>query len=230
MVSTAGALRRGDQGRGRSGACEGNPTGGLAEVDLDLLRHGHLLQGTVGGPADSREDEGTDDHLIAALPSPPRVAAPAPPPAPSGPTSTSTLQIWSSWAVPSWSLRIVAHPLRDGGRQRAVSGRGSRARLDHGSDQSGRTIPNPVGTTSNPVTLSTRRIWSSATTMWSSSAWGYPRVRRRRGHRSGSLCAAAGVGVPGQGLLLRGVVRGRRAGVRRIRPGAHGHLSDPGLR
>ncbi len=57
-------------------------TGGLAEVDLDLSAlAAKAREEAVAGPADEPEDEGTDDHLIAALPSPPRVTAPAPPPA-----------------------------------------------------------------------------------------------------------------------------------------------------
>ncbi|WP_137149782.1 type I polyketide synthase [Mycolicibacterium sp. CR10] len=56
-------------------------TGGLAEVDLDLSAlAARAREEAVAGPADEPEDEGTDDHLIAALPSPPRVIAPAPPP------------------------------------------------------------------------------------------------------------------------------------------------------
>lgn len=59
-------------------------TGGLAEVDLDLsaLAAKAREESTVS-PADDGDDEdggGTDDHLIAALPSPPRPAAPAPTP------------------------------------------------------------------------------------------------------------------------------------------------------
>ena len=49
----------------------------------------------------------------------------------------------------------------------------------------------------------------------------HPRVRRRRRDRPRSRVTASGIGVPRQGLHLRGVVGGRRARVRRVRPGAH---------
>ena len=72
-------------------------TGGLAEVDLDLsalaakardeAAAGSLGDGADAGDGDAGDDEtghrgaGADDQMIAALPSPPRPATPAPPPA-----------------------------------------------------------------------------------------------------------------------------------------------------
>jgi len=61
-------------------------TGGLSEVDLDLSalaararEEAAVGPDTEGNGAEDRD--GTDDNLIAALPSPPRPATPAPPPA-----------------------------------------------------------------------------------------------------------------------------------------------------
>lgn len=59
-------------------------TGGLAEVELDLAALAEKAREEAAlGPAEAgtdAADEGNDDHLIAALPSPPRPAIPAPPP------------------------------------------------------------------------------------------------------------------------------------------------------
>ena len=56
-------------------------TGGLAEVDLDLSAlAAKAREQAVAGPVDADADEEAADHLIAALPSPPRPAVAAPPP------------------------------------------------------------------------------------------------------------------------------------------------------
>ncbi|MCH9767506.1 MAG: DUF1729 domain-containing protein, partial [Actinomycetia bacterium] len=62
-------------------------TGGLAEVDLDLpALAAKAREEAAGGPADEGDDfseddsSGADDHMIAALPSPPRPVTVAPPP------------------------------------------------------------------------------------------------------------------------------------------------------
>ena len=116
------------------------------------------------------------------------------------------------------TVRLVAHPLRDGGRRRAVGGRRARAGVDHRAGQAGRTTRSRAGTTPRPASWSTRPRSSSATTTPWSSAVG---IREfvddgaiDRDHR-----AAAGVGVPRQGLHLR---RCRR----RPRPGRSSQ-SDP---
>ena len=61
-------------------------------------------------------------------------------------------------------VRLVAHPLRDGGRQRAVGGRCPRAGLDHRVDSLGGRPPTGLVRHRNPASWSTRPNWSSATT------------------------------------------------------------------
>ncbi|MBX7434886.1 DUF1729 domain-containing protein [Mycobacterium sp. Y57] len=56
-------------------------TGGLAEAELDLSElAAKAREDAAAAPADEAEEEQADGHLIAALPSPPRPATPAPPP------------------------------------------------------------------------------------------------------------------------------------------------------
>ncbi|VEG56856.1 dehydratase [Mycolicibacterium aurum] len=55
-------------------------TGGLAEANLDLSELAAKARENAAAPVDEVEDEETADHTIAALPSPPRPATPAPAP------------------------------------------------------------------------------------------------------------------------------------------------------
>ncbi len=122
------------------------------------------------------------------------------------------------------ALRFVADPLRDGGLGRAVGRRRARAGVDDRAGQVGRR--SEAGLVRHAVRRPGRRGRAGgALPRHRRRTRRHPRVRGRRCHRPGSRSAAAGFGVPRQGLQLRGVVRGRRPRLRRIRPGAHRHLT-----
>ena len=119
-------------------------------------------------------------------------------------------------------VRLVAHPLRDGGRQRTVGRRCARTGLDHRADQVGRRPQAGLVRHRKPVTWSTRPSWSSATTTpW----WSAVGIREfvddgaiDPDHASPLLVSV----FLDKDFTLRGVVGGRRPGVRRVRSRAHG--------
>ena len=117
-------------------------TGGLGEIDLDMAELAAKAREEMAAEA-AADDDGRATATIPALPSPPRGYTAAPPPA------------WDDLDVDpgrpggdrrrcrARPVRLVAHPLRDGGRQRAVRGRCARAGLDHRAWSSGRTTRQP---------------------------------------------------------------------------------------
>ena len=118
-------------------------TGGLGEADLDMAelaakaREEHAAKAAEGGSDDETVDEGT----IAALPSPPRGYTPAPPPGVGRPRRRPRRVGGHRRRCRTRSVRLVAHSLRNGGRQRTVGRGRTRAGLDHRADPLGRRPP-----------------------------------------------------------------------------------------
>ena len=112
-------------------------TGGLADVDLDMseLAAKAREQMTAEGRGGRRQCRAGRDDSRAAV-----AAARLLPGAASGvgrPRRRSRRPGGDRRRCRAGTVRLVAHPLRDGGRQRAVGGRRARAGVDHGSGQVG---------------------------------------------------------------------------------------------
>ncbi len=203
---------------------EADLTGGLADADLDMaeLAAKAREQGTSGEEADDDPAAEGTAGIVAALPSPPRAVTPAPPPE------------WDDLDVDPADLVVIVGGAELGpyGSSRtrfemevdnelSAAGRPG-AGLDHRVDPLGRRPPTRL--VRHRIRRTGRRVRAGrALPRHRGGALRHPRVRRRRRDRPRPRLAAAGFGVPGQGLRLRGVVGGRRPGLRRVRPGAHHH-------
>ena len=146
-------------------------TGGLGRRRPRHVRAGR--QGPRGddaprGRRGRREEHGT----IRALPSPPRGYQPGAAAGVGRPRRRPGRPGGDRRRRRARAVRLVADPLRDGGRQRTVGGRRARAGLDHRPGQVGGRSRRRAGTTPRPATWSTRASWWSATTTrsWSGSA------------------------------------------------------------
>ena len=203
----AAPVRRGVQGRRGQQPIETDLTGGLGEADLDMAEL--AAKAREESPPRRPVTRTTKRRRAPSARCRPRRAATGRHRHRTGPTSTSSPRTWSSSSAPVRSGRTARRAPASRWRSTTTCPRPacSSWRGPPGSS-SGRRTPTPAGTTSSRATWSTRPSSSSSTT--SRSRWN---VGIRQFVDDGAIdrqhLTAAGVGVPREGLRLRGVVRGR---------------------